>query len=220
MPSALYAISYGQTGLVLSFCELAKQDLSKAGAVKGLLDQIVGTQLQLQFLLPPLPSPPDRINIDKAQLSLDEVNIAPADIPNVTDFMTACLTKLQTPPPPPPPPLPVPLLDLLMLDLSDPTAKAGDGTVKKLIDPTQLKTATLDVQAGVGLQVTVPAAQFAGGTRLIAIIDGTPQPPFDVPLPLPPPPIVFPFAATASSWYKVVFATRGYKPFFGLLQAH
>lgn len=208
MPRAFYAISYQQTGLVLSYCELAKQDLSKSGAVAALLDEIVGDELELSFSFKANAMSADPIKIPKAQLNLDEVNISPKDIPTVDAFTSAPHT--------------------FMLDLTGATATAGDGTVKKLLDPSipssmfvasptlSSKNATPPNTVHVKFQTAPP-----DNTLLYAIVDGhalslkisvsTTTVEYDFPS--------LPSDVAPGSWHTVVFASRGYTPCFDLLQA-
>jgi len=205
MPRAFYAVSYEQTGLVLSYCELAKQDLSKAGAVAALLDQIVGDNLVLSFSFLLSAVSPDAIKIKKSQLNLDEVKV---DDSSVADFTT---TPYK-----------------FMLDLSDASAKAGDGTMKKLLDPAQMQLATPILFSGNPPNATDPkttlSVQFSNDalatTKHYAIIDGQAQ---HTNVVGPPPANPINFSSSVSlpknSWHTVVYASRGYQPFFGLLQA-
>ena len=211
MPAAFYALSFEDTGLIVGYCQLGKRDLTKAGAASALLDQLVGEKLVLSLGLkvpPPNPGANDvpSLTLLKTQLRVDEVKVPDA---NADDFTKQPWTYL--------------------LDLSDPTAKPGDGTVKQLqLDPTKVITApgTLLGHPHSGpptgdhdLFRVVMSNGVQSNTTFYAILDGqlasqTVQVPVQNSKN-----IDFPFVSEQGSYHTVLFASRGVKPIFGVIAA-
>src|SRR5262245_11070913 len=139
---ATYAISYRDTGAILSYCQLKNRDLSVKGAVDALLGELVGENLSVSLSKPA--GPP--IKIPTGRLHLDEVE---AD--------TATLEKFVRAP------------HDFVLDLSDPAATPGDGKKKTIIPPTL--GADLDLNSGAlatdpNTFIVKVAPDFPSGTQL------------------------------------------------------
>lgn len=186
-----YVLSYEDTGCIVSYCQLDKRDLSKPGAVTALLDQLVRDTLEINLSLKSsaLTGPVPKITINKTQLELD-----PVDVPD--GLLTKFLTEPQT----------------FLLDLSDPSAKPGDGKIKKFVEsPIVPNSYTFPTATTfqVAFQGTAPQA-----TRFYAIIDGQPQSPFDVPQPAPAN-VTFNPGTLLKGLHSVMFMGRGVQPFFG-----
>lgn len=204
MPAAIYAISYQDTGAILSYCQLEQRDLSAKGAANLLREEILGENLVLT-LAQPGGAP---IQIAREHLRVDEVDI-----------------KLPTTP------TPMKLEDFLrapyrfVLDLSDDGTKPGDGTKKTAIfPPPAAQTLALYSQAVTnppdpadkGTFVVHRPADFPSNTEMFVVIDGQEQ---SIKVGQPKPDVRFAFDSTQNQVYSVLFASRNLTPFFGLMKA-
>jgi len=148
MTAVIYAISYQDTGSIVSYCQLAQRDLSPAGAVQVLLDELVADgELKLSQILPS--KPPTKIT--KTNLRVDEVDVEAAKL---ADFVRAPYK--------------------FVLDLSDDKAKPGDGKKKTLGTPTSPISYELLAAQDV-FRVTF-TLDVAANTKFFAIIDGNELP--------------------------------------------
>ena len=144
MAVAIYAISYEDTGVILSYCQLTQRDLSAKGAAQALLDQLVPDKLTVSLSTVGGPA----IEIDPSHLHVDEVEIT-------GDFEAFKRAPYS-----------------FMVDLTDPAKKPGDGQKKNAVILTApYGTPTLTHGSPGSLQVTF-AMPVAADTRLFAIIDG------------------------------------------------
>ncbi|MGE5186601.1 MAG: hypothetical protein ACM31C_31310 [Acidobacteriota bacterium] len=192
MPSALYTLSYQDTGSILSFCVLEKQTLADAAAVKAFRDQLVGNTFLIRLSTSPT-SP--GIQIQATDLALDEIDIEPQLIPAFVRDPNA-----------------------KVLDLPDSNAiKPGDGKPKQLKAAEELHTFTLDhttqtliVQATSIRSVKTPLYSFVDGAGpAIASIAVSTK---DASLPLPVP-------VQHNHTYPIAFFGRGLKTFIGVKRA-
>lgn len=190
MAAKFYALSFEDTGSIVSYCQLQQRDLSKTGAVAALLDELVGDELVLSLSLPGVPP----IRIKKTQLALDEVDVADSILP-------AFRRRPQD----------------FVLDLTDASAKPGDGKLKSLLESPIIPTSHV-VQIAGKLVVTFQGAA-PQATRFYAIVDGQPRSPFDVPTPAQPTIEINIPTSTATTFHTVFLAGRGVQPFFGFLKA-
>jgi hypothetical protein len=191
MAAKFYALSYEETGSIVSYCQLQRRDLSKTGAVAALLDELVGDELVLSLSLSGGVPP---IKIKKTQLALDEVDVADSVLP-------AFRRRPQD----------------FVLDLTDASAKPGDGKLKSILETPIIPT-TYVVQTGGKLVVTFQGAA-PQATRFYAIVDGQARSPYDVPTPAQPTIEITIPTSTANSFHTVLLAGRGVQPFFGFLKA-
>ncbi len=201
MPNAFYALSFEKTGSIVGYCQLSKQDLSKAGAAAALLGQLVpGTDVELSLTVHST-TPLKKIKIKKSQLRLDEVTIAK---------------------PPPDGFLGQPYH--FVLDLS--SGNPGDGSTKTLLD-TPVKPTAVELFAGAATDETTNppkgvlrvkfASQVQSNTTYYAIIDD--QDPIVTPVAVATDTIFFPFLSTVNTLHVVMFVSRGVKPFVDVVKA-
>lgn len=137
MPVATYAISYKDTGSILSFCVLAKQQLTDAASVAALLDRLVDDKLVISLRIGAT-----GFSFSKTDLAVDEITINQT---TQSDFS-------QDP-------------FKYGLVLPDPSSKPGDGKVKTIKEggfrSLTLHTdgkLTLDLGANLGPTTNVYAA--------------------------------------------------------------
>ncbi len=194
MPAIIYALSYKDTGSILSYCMLEKQKLVDKPAVAALLDRLVGDNLLLSLKT----SGGDGFKIPKADLVVDELTIT--DPVERDKFVRAPYNYV--------------------LDASDPT-KLGDGSPKTLgtalaVDSYKLSSTTTPkpsflVTLSNPLISTVQGYVLVEGVPPVAGNATSPQSAIKFSLPVG--------SLTAGQLYAVIFAGRGVAPFFGFQKA-
>jgi hypothetical protein len=132
MPTTFYALSYKDTGSILSYCMLEKQTFIDQSAVDALRDAIVGDNLVISLSMPG----GNPIKIPKSEVSLDEVKVEQQDL---TTFTRQPYTYVLAIP-------------------NDGSTKPGDGKLKHIMIPDDVVIALSEQPSGQPSRLTVSIA--------------------------------------------------------------